>query len=66
MFGEKVVTGAPKPLLYEGMTPIERLEALYRLSIRQWTASRPLPKRTPRSDWPGELFDIEAERGRAG
>ena len=65
MFGEKVVAGTPKPELYVGMTALERLEAMYRLVIRQWTASHPLPKAVPRSEWPGELFDIEAERGRA-
>ena len=64
--GKKVVAGTPKPELYEGMSPLERLEAMHRLVVRQWTMSRPLPESTPRSDWPGEVFDIEAERGRSG
>lgn len=63
MPGEKVVAGTPKPELYEGMSPLERLEAMHRLVVRQWTMSQPLPESTPRSDWPGEVFDIEAERG---
>jgi len=64
MPGVWVAAGTSKPELYEGMSPLERLAAMRRLVVRQWTMSQALPESTPRSEWPGEVFDIEAEHGR--
>lgn len=65
MWGEKVLAGTPKPELYIDLSPTERFYAMARLCARQWLAHHPLPSRLPRSEWPGEKFDIEAERARS-
>lgn len=62
MWGEKVLAGTPKPELYAGLSPTERFHAMARLCARQWLAHHPPPARLQRSEWPGEKFDIEAER----
>lgn len=59
--GEVVRAGTPKPNLYAGTTVEERLSAMTRLCHRLWRSSgRPLPERIPRSEWPGETFEIRS------
>lgn len=54
-----VEAGEPKPTLYSHMTAEARLRAFIQLNRRVWLASgRPLHERTPRSEWPGEVFEI--------
>ena len=65
MWGEKVLAGTPKPQLYSDLDPTERFYAMARLCARQWLAHHPPAPRLPRAEWPGERFDIEAERARA-
>lgn len=60
--GGKVLAGTPKPALFTDLTLTERLEAMWRLCLAQWLAGHPPPQPLERADWPGEVFDIEAER----
>lgn len=59
MTGEIVAAGIEKPLLYDNLTPEERIGAMAVLVRRQWLMSgRRLPEPTPRSTWPGEVFEL--------
>lgn len=54
-----VEAGEPKPGLYRHMTPEARLQAFLQLNRRVWRAlGEPPRERTPRSEWPGEIFEI--------
>lgn len=54
-----VRAGAPKPRLYDDLTPVERVRALARLNRRAWLAAggEELPA-LPRAEWPGEIFEL--------
>jgi hypothetical protein len=56
--GEVVPAGTAKPMLYEGLAPLERLARMTALCRAQWLASGRRIERRPRSAWPGEAFRI--------
>lgn len=53
-----VDAGRRKGLLYAGLSPTERLRALTALNARVWKAAGLAPKPLPRSQWPGEVFEL--------
>lgn len=63
--GEIVRLGQRKPALYEGKTLIERLALQTELVARQRALAGHPPHGLRRSEWPGEIFDIEERNRRA-
>ena len=57
--GEVVKVGDPKPALYAGLNPVERLSRMSALCRAQWIAAFGSIERPPRAQWPGEIFVIE-------
>ena len=54
-----VASGTPKPRLYDDLTPPERLAALARLNRLAWLAATGAePLALPRSEWPGEIYEL--------
>ncbi len=56
--GEVVLAREPKPGLYTGLTPLERLAQMTALCRAQWLASGGVIEERQRAEWPGELFVI--------
>ena len=58
--GEVVPARHAKGRLYDSLTPQQRLTAFTRLNELAWAAAGdpPLPS-VPRSEWPGEVFEIK-------
>jgi hypothetical protein len=57
--GEVVPAGCPKGRLYDPLTLEQRLAAFTRLNALAWTAAgAPSLSPIPRSEWPGEVFEI--------
>ncbi len=63
--GTIVRSGTPKPSLYAGMSPTERIHRLWELTRRAWEFAGKEIVQVPRDELPGEVFDIRAERRRA-
>lgn len=58
--------GEEKPFLYEGKTALERLALMTALVEQQAGLSDSRPAPIPRSEWPGEVFDIDERNRRTG
>ncbi len=61
MPGEIVQSGTAKPNLYAQLSPIERFAYMSELCRTQWEASGRVIAQTPRSKWPGQIFEIGRE-----
>lgn len=61
--GEVVLAGAPKPPLYDRLTPAERFARMLELCSAQWQANGRDIVQLPRADWPGEIFRIRPSSG---
>lgn len=61
---EVVLKGQPKGRLYDDFSSEQRLAALARLNQQVWGKAAVADLRDlPRSDWPGEVFEVTS-RGR--
>ena len=57
--GEVVLKGQPKGRLYDELSGEQRLAALARLNQQVWgKAAVPDLRDRPRSEWPGEVFEV--------
>ncbi|HSC86483.1 MAG TPA: hypothetical protein VLC09_04405 [Polyangiaceae bacterium] len=63
--GQVVRLGDPKPALYDQKTLLERLALQTSLVLRQAALSGHPPRKLPRAEWPGEVFDIGERNRRA-
>lgn len=63
MQGEVTVGHAPKGPLYAALTLEERFDAMASLCARHWEVANGPIKALPRSEWPGEVFELTARKG---